>query len=132
VPSSVRPRRLGMAKSKAGAKSASDKDKSAKGTDDGKLKAACSVKVRHILCEKRGRLDQAIAKLAEGVSFEKVAGEYSEDKARQGGSLGWKTRGCVAASLLPALRKRTLVHVSTIAPVLPGLWWAHSKKSLSI
>jgi NIMA-interacting peptidyl-prolyl cis-trans isomerase 4 len=85
-----------MAKSKSS--SAKDSSKSSKSTADsdsqGKLKPANSIKVRHILCEKRGKLDEALAKLKDGVSFDKVAQEYSEDKARQGGSLGWMTRGC--------------------------------------
>ena len=29
----------------------------------------------------------------EGQRFDKVAQEYSEDKAKAGGSLGWMTRG---------------------------------------
>lgn len=32
-------------------------------------------------------------KLRSGTKFDEVAREFSEDKARQGGSLGWKTRG---------------------------------------
>jgi NIMA-interacting peptidyl-prolyl cis-trans isomerase 4 len=31
---------------------------------------------------------EAEEKLKSGISFDKVAAEYSEDKARQGGSLG--------------------------------------------
>jgi transketolase len=34
-----------------------------------------------------------LAKLNDGVKFDEVAREFSEDKARQGGSLGWKTKG---------------------------------------
>ncbi|KEF60571.1 peptidyl-prolyl cis-trans isomerase pin4 [Exophiala aquamarina CBS 119918] len=59
----------------------------------GKLKAAQSINVRHILCEKHSKKEEALAKLREGVKFDDVAREFSEDKARQGGSLGWKTRG---------------------------------------
>lgn len=51
------------------------------------------VKVRHILCEKHGRCMEAMQKLSEGASFADVAKEYSEDKARSGGDLGWKIRG---------------------------------------
>ncbi|KAJ3113098.1 Peptidyl-prolyl cis-trans isomerase pin4 [Nowakowskiella sp. JEL0407] len=58
-----------------------------------KLKAANSVKVRHILCEKHSKATEALQKLAEGVSFDKVAEAYSEDKAKAGGSLGWMIRG---------------------------------------
>lgn len=58
-----------------------------------KLKAATSINVRHILCEKHSKKEEALAKLREGEKFDQVAKEFSEDKARQGGSLGWKTRG---------------------------------------
>lgn len=34
-----------------------------------------------------------MAKLRDGAKFDDVAREFSEDKARQGGSLGWKSRG---------------------------------------
>lgn len=34
-----------------------------------------------------------MAKLNEGVKFDEVARTFSEDKARQGGALGWKTKG---------------------------------------
>lgn len=59
----------------------------------GKLKAASSINVRHILCEKHSKKEEALAKLREGMKFDDVAREFSEDKARQGGSLGWKVRG---------------------------------------
>ncbi|OAP61221.1 peptidyl-prolyl cis-trans isomerase pin4 [Fonsecaea erecta] len=59
----------------------------------GKLKAAQSINVRHILCEKHSKKEEALAKLRAGAKFDEVAREFSEDKARQGGSLGWKTRG---------------------------------------
>ncbi|CAM4614591.1 peptidyl-prolyl cis-trans isomerase NIMA-interacting 4 [Caretta caretta] len=52
-----------------------------------------SVKVRHILCEKHSRIMEAMEKLKSGVRFSEVASQYSEDKARQGGDLGWMTRG---------------------------------------
>uniref|UniRef100_A0A8C8RL07 Peptidyl-prolyl cis-trans isomerase n=1 Tax=Pelusios castaneus TaxID=367368 RepID=A0A8C8RL07_9SAUR len=52
-----------------------------------------AVKVRHILCEKHGRITEAMEKLKAGVRFSEVAAQYSEDKARQGGDLGWMTRG---------------------------------------
>ncbi|EXJ62651.1 peptidyl-prolyl cis-trans isomerase NIMA-interacting 4 [Cladophialophora yegresii CBS 114405] len=82
------------------ASSSSSKGKG-KGKDDGgssaggsgKLKAAQSINARHILCEKHSKKEEALTKLREGVKFDDVAREYSEDKARQGGSLGWKTRG---------------------------------------
>ncbi|KAI9812134.1 MAG: Peptidyl-prolyl cis-trans isomerase pin4 [Pycnora praestabilis] len=77
-----------------------DADKGDKG-DSGKLKAANSLNVRHILCEKHSRKEDAVTKLKEGVKFDEVAKDFSEDKARQGGSLGWKTRG----SLDPTFEK---------------------------
>uniref|UniRef100_A0A8C4LHF4 Peptidyl-prolyl cis-trans isomerase n=1 Tax=Equus asinus TaxID=9793 RepID=A0A8C4LHF4_EQUAS len=49
--------------------------------------------VRHILCEKHGRIMEAMEKLKSGMRFNEVAAQYSEDKARQGGDLGWMTRG---------------------------------------
>ncbi|NXB16930.1 PIN4 isomerase, partial [Rhagologus leucostigma] len=52
-----------------------------------------SVQVRHILCEKHGRAMEAMEKLKSGQRFSEVAAQYSEDKARQGGDLGWMTRG---------------------------------------
>lgn len=54
--------------------------------------------VRHILCEKQSKILEALEKLRNGVSFDKVATEYSEDKARNGGSLGWMTRRVVPHS----------------------------------
>jgi len=59
----------------------------------GKAKGAQSINVRHILCEKHSKKEEAMAKLNEGVKFDEVARNYSEDKARQGGSLGWKAKG---------------------------------------
>ncbi|CAH2315717.1 peptidyl-prolyl cis-trans isomerase NIMA-interacting 4 [Pelobates cultripes] len=56
-------------------------------------KGGTSVKVRHILCEKHGKVMEAMEKLKSGVRFSEVATQYSEDKARQGGDLGWMTRG---------------------------------------
>jgi len=52
--------------------------------------------VRHIMCEKHAKKEEALAKLRDGVKFDDVAREYSEDKARQGGALGWKTKGSLA------------------------------------
>ena len=48
-----------------------------------------SVNVRHILCEKQSKCLEAMAKLEAGEKFNEVASKYSEDKARNGGSLGW-------------------------------------------
>jgi NIMA-interacting peptidyl-prolyl cis-trans isomerase 4 len=52
-------------------------------------------------CEKHAKKEEALGKLNEGVKFDEVARNYSEDKARQGGSLGWKTKG----SLDPAFEE---------------------------
>ncbi|EEB16099.1 peptidyl-prolyl cis-trans isomerase NIMA-interacting, putative [Pediculus humanus corporis] len=56
-------------------------------------KGGTAVKVRHILCEKQGKCLEALGKLKEGMKFNEVAQQYSEDKARAGGDLGWMTRG---------------------------------------
>jgi peptidyl-prolyl cis-trans isomerase NIMA-interacting 4 len=97
----------GKAKDDAGDKSG--------GAGGGKLKAANSINVRHILvrvstlcwrkgfiviyksvygentdeaysiqCEKHSKKEEAAAKLRDGVKFDEVAREFSEDKARQG------------------------------------------------
>jgi len=57
------------------------------------IKGGTSVKVRHILCEKQSKALEAIEKLKAGMKFNEVAAQYSEDKARSGGDLGWMTRG---------------------------------------
>uniref|UniRef100_A0A069DNL8 Peptidyl-prolyl cis-trans isomerase n=1 Tax=Panstrongylus megistus TaxID=65343 RepID=A0A069DNL8_9HEMI len=56
-------------------------------------KGGTSVKVRHILCEKQSKCLEALEKLKGGMRFDEVASQYSEDKARQGGDLGWMVRG---------------------------------------
>lgn len=50
----------------------------------GKLKPATSINVRHILCEKLSKKEDALTKLRGGAKFDEVAREFSEDKARQG------------------------------------------------
>lgn len=68
-------------KGKGGGKDSGDKgDKGG-----GKLKPATSINVRHILCEKHSKKEEALGKLRDGVKFDEVAREFSEDKARQGG-----------------------------------------------
>ncbi|KAF2172336.1 hypothetical protein M409DRAFT_32933, partial [Zasmidium cellare ATCC 36951] len=65
-------------------------------------KGAQSINVRHILCEKHSKKEEALAKLNAGTKFDEVAREFSEDKARQaGGALGWKTKG----ALMPEFEK---------------------------
>lgn len=115
-------------KGKGGDKSGSKgKDSNAGGDKKGAQKGAQSINVRHILCAKHGKKEDALKKLNEGVAFNKVAEEFSEDKARAGmsmfrfhpddrvhknifmwltlrttgGSLGWKTKG----ALLPEFEK---------------------------
>ncbi|NXH23001.1 PIN4 isomerase, partial [Bucco capensis] len=63
------------------------------GTGGSRLGSANAGVVRHILCEKHGKAMEAMEKLKSGVRFSEVASQYSEDKARQGGDLGWMTRG---------------------------------------
>ncbi|EGD84158.2 peptidyl-prolyl cis-trans isomerase pin4 [Trichophyton rubrum CBS 118892] len=63
------------------------KGKESESSDIGKgkgLKAANSINVRHILCEKHSKKEEALEKLRAGVKFDEVAREFSEDKARQG------------------------------------------------
>lgn len=84
-------------KNKSGDKAKSKDAGAEKGA--GKQKGAQSVNVRHILCEKHGKKEDALAKLNAGSKFDevryiscavtttnhtKVAREFSEDKARQG------------------------------------------------
>jgi peptidyl-prolyl cis-trans isomerase NIMA-interacting 4 len=77
---------------------ASSKEKPAKGGKGGGKDTSggsgyTKIKVRHILCEKQTKIMQAMAALGEGKAFPDVAKEFSEDKARSGGDLGWKLRG---------------------------------------
>jgi NIMA-interacting peptidyl-prolyl cis-trans isomerase 4 len=70
------PKGKGGDKSKTGDKGAEKKS--------GAQKGAQSINVRHILCEKHAKKEEALKKLNDGVAFNKVAEEYSEDKARAG------------------------------------------------
>lgn len=45
-----------------------------------KLKPATSINVRHILCEKHSKKEEALEKLRDGAKFDDVAREYSDDK----------------------------------------------------
>ncbi|KAJ3764090.1 hypothetical protein EV360DRAFT_32219 [Lentinula raphanica] len=85
------------AKSKSGSSSGGD-EKSSKGKSG--LKAATAVNVRHILCEKYSKATEALQKIQEGHSFDKVAQEYSEDKAK--GFLGWMVRGSMVGAFQDA------------------------------
>lgn len=93
-------------KKPADKKDASKKQNAGKDGDDlkggGKLKAATSINVRHILCEKHSKATEAMTKIQEGQRFDKVAQEYSDDKAKAGGSLGWMTRGSMVGAFQDA------------------------------
>jgi NIMA-interacting peptidyl-prolyl cis-trans isomerase 4 len=71
-------------KNKGKGKDTSSDSKDSGGKGAGKLKAATSINVRHILCEKHSKKEEALARLREGKKFDEVAREFSEDKARQG------------------------------------------------
>ena len=85
----------GGAKGKGGAaKDAGSKESDTDSKKGGKKSnAGTAIKVRHILCEKHSKCMEAMELIKSGKRFSDVATQYSEDKARQGGDLGWKTRG---------------------------------------
>merc|ERR1712098_159867 len=70
-----------------------------------------SINVRHILCEKQGKSLEALEKIKAGEKFNEVAAQYSEDKARSGGSLGWMTRGSMVGPFQDAA---FALHVSSL------------------
>ncbi|KAJ1949731.1 Peptidyl-prolyl cis-trans isomerase pin4 [Linderina pennispora] len=88
-----------MGKNK-GAKGKSNEGSDSK--DASKLKPAQAVSVRHILCEKHSKVMEALAKLQAGERFDQVASEFSEDKAKQGGNLGWMVRGSMVGAFQDA------------------------------
>jgi NIMA-interacting peptidyl-prolyl cis-trans isomerase 4 len=68
-----------------GKEAAKDEKKAGGGAGGGgKLKPATSINVRHILCEKHAKKEEALEKLRNGEKFDEVARTMSEDKARQG------------------------------------------------
>ncbi len=71
-------------KNKANSKSDNASKSKGDAGGKGKLKPANSINVRHILCEKHSKKEEAAQKLREGAKFDEVAREFSEDKARQG------------------------------------------------
>lgn len=71
-------------KNKGKGKDASSKDDKSSGGSSSKLKPATAINVRHILCEKHSKKEEALEKLRNGAKFDEVAREMSEDKARQG------------------------------------------------
>ena len=72
-----------MAPKGKGAEKGKGKDASAE-KGGSKPKGAQSINVRHILCEKHAKKEEALAKLSAGSKFDDVAKDFSEDKARQG------------------------------------------------
>ena len=72
-----------MAPKGKGAEKGKGKDTSAE-KGGSKQKGAQSINVRHILCEKHTKKEEALAKLNAGSKFDDVAKDFSEDKARQG------------------------------------------------
>ncbi|XP_053647971.2 peptidyl-prolyl cis-trans isomerase NIMA-interacting 4 [Cherax quadricarinatus] len=78
---------------KGGGGGKKDKDEASGGSGTKEKKGGSSVKIRHILCEKQSKVLEALEKIKSGMKFNEVAAQYSEDKARSGGDLGWMTRG---------------------------------------
>lgn len=78
--------------------------------------------MRHILCEKQSKSLEALAKLDAGEPFASVAAANSEDKARSGGALGWKTK----AELVPAFADAAFALAAgerTKAPIKTPFGW---------
>jgi NIMA-interacting peptidyl-prolyl cis-trans isomerase 4 len=84
-------------KAKGGSSKDASKDEK---QEKSKLKAANSINVRHILCEKHSKKEEALEKLRGGAKFDEVAREFSEDKARQGEFHGGVIDGRVLMSML--------------------------------
>lgn len=55
---------------------------------------------------------EALEKLKAGQKFPEVAAAYSEDKARQGGDLGWMTRGSMVGPFQDAAFNLPISNVS--------------------
>ncbi|CAN8096777.1 unnamed protein product [Discula destructiva] len=77
---------------KAGGKGAKGKGGDAKDSSGSGKQNGQKIKIRHILCEKHAKKEEALTKLREGVKFDQVARDFSEDKAKQGGNLGEMTK----------------------------------------
>ncbi|XP_063242643.1 peptidyl-prolyl cis-trans isomerase NIMA-interacting 4 [Bacillus rossius redtenbacheri] len=102
------PPKKGGSSSKAATKGKTDEEKGAAK----EKKGGSAVKVRHVLCEKQSKVLEALEKLKGGMKFPDVAAQYSEDKARQGGDLGWMTRGSMVG---PFQEAAFALPVSTVA-----------------
>ena len=102
-----------------GGKAAAKDDKSAGGKSG---KGAQTINVRHILCAKHAKKEEALAKLNAGSKFDEVAREFSEDKARTGGSLGWKTKERYTLLLPPRTKpgRGMLMWVQSTTRILEG------------
>ena len=89
----------GGAKGGGGKGDKGGKDDKKGGSAKEKGGGSSSVNVRHILCEKQSKCLEALSKLEAGEKFNDVASKYSEDKARNGGSLGWMVNNCIDRGL---------------------------------
>lgn len=83
--------------------------------------------MRHILCEKQSKILEALKELQgwtdettdpptvhEPAKFNQVAMKYSEDAARDGGNLGWRTRQMLHGVFADAAFKLALAPWSTV------------------
>ncbi|KAG9313420.1 FKBP-like protein [Chiua virens] len=102
---------MGKNKKSSGSKCNANATEQSEGKAKGGLKPATAINVRHILCEKQSKALEALEKIQGGQRFDKAAQEYSEDKAKAGGSLGWMTRGSMVVSHRP---RRLLANNTTI------------------
>jgi NIMA-interacting peptidyl-prolyl cis-trans isomerase 4 len=99
-----------MAKAKGKSKDANNAEGGG-GRKKGGLKPATSINVRHILCEKHGKKEDALQKIREGRKFDDVAREMSEDKARQGEFLIWLLVLNYIRNIFVSLANSTTWHV---------------------
>jgi len=67
-------------KGKSGDKGKTKDAGAEKGGSKGKTAGAQSINVRHILCEKHAKKEEALAKLNAGSKFDEVAREFSVSK----------------------------------------------------
>lgn len=64
-----------------------------------------------------GKANEALEHIRAGKRFDQVAEQYSEDKAKAGGSLGWMVRGSMVGPFQEAAFK--LQPSTTVSPILP-------------
>ncbi|KAJ2777588.1 Peptidyl-prolyl cis-trans isomerase pin4 [Coemansia javaensis] len=84
---------MGKKKSAKGDGNSNNSNNNNSAAEKKKLKPATAVYVRHILCDKLSKANEALEKLRGGIPFNTVAEQYSEDKAKAGGNLGRMVRG---------------------------------------